>query len=719
MVTLLKDESSISTVISQMTLNEKLRLLVGDTMFRSVAMEKYGIPSIYYLDGATGVNFKQIFMDIHSRLYREYITDPYEALFGADNDDDTHLNACFRYADMAIDQGLKAKATLEQKENLRKYLALLPEYLPDGKLPSCFPPGILLGATWNEEIIYNTANALGQEARSFNIDVLLGPNINIHRDPLNGRLFEGYSEDPYLISRLAPAFVRGLQDTGVIAVAKHFVANNQETNRCYINEIISERALREIYFPGFKACVDAGCFMIMSAYNSINGTPCAMNHWLLTDILKNEWGFKGAVISDWAGAYDQVSAYRAGNDMDMPGPRSIQKVIDAIKSQKLNESVIDESLRRVLNTVLKTPAMKKSLRPLLNRECSRHAAYNSAKEGIVLLKNNGVLPLASDCCVALFGPRSQNLYICGKGSANVITEKCPSLYECIEDIVGKRRVFYNDISINTSTIIVTVGSMGQENSDRIKMEIESEDKNMLLNVIKAAKKANKRIIVILNVCGPVAVNDFIDEIDGLICAWLPGMEGARAVADILWGRVNPSGKLPVTFPNLYMDTPTFGNFPGENGVTYYQEGVFVGYRHYDRQDITPQFPFGFGLSYTQFQISDGEFSTLRLSISKKTQVMVRCSIRNIGKRDGKEVVQMYIGKLKATPDQPLRELKGFKKVFVSAGEKVDISLLFTVDDLKYWDEKLRTWKIALGEYQVWVGTSSRDFAFKHIVSVFE
>lgn len=714
MATKLTNKASIPAVIAQMTLEEKVTLLIGETMFKSPAMEKYGIPAVYYLDGGTGANYMQMFMDVHTRLYKEQIKDAEALLFDANGETqgDANIGSMAMYIDMANDPERKAVATPEQQEKLNKYLELLDEYLPEGKLPGCFPPGMLLGATWDSENIYNTGLALGKEADFYNIDVLLGtPNVNIHRDPLNGRLFEGYSEDPCLVTKLAPSFVKGIQETGVVANVKHFAANNQETDRRTVNEMIPERVLREIYLPGFKACVQDGkCKTVMSAYNAINGTFCAMNRWLLTDVLRNEWGFDGFVVSDWTAAYDQVEAYRAGNDMDMPGPRSIDKVVSAVRAGELDEAVIDCALERVLSIMLEMPVMKGHRYKTLDREGSRKAAYESVKEGIVLLKNNGVLPLKKEGKLAFYGERSKKFMDCGGGSANVITDQTSSMFACSEEILGKGNVSFEMISEDAQAVVVTVSSSGQEGFDRSEMEISFNDKAVLKRAIADAKAAKKKVIVVLNVCGPVDVTGFEADADAIFCVFLPGMEGGHAAADVLFGNINPSGKLPLTFPRKYSDTPTYGNFPGRANEVWYAEGIFVGYRYYDMRKVEPMYPFGFGLSYTRFEISDANLSADKLDLGKNEKIFLSCKVKNAGMMDGKEVVQVYIGQQNPTLVKPLRELKAFKKVFVPAGAEVEVTFEISAEDLKSWDNLTRDWFAEPDIYTICLGNSSRNFA---------
>lgn len=701
------DKDSIQGLIEEMTLEEKLTLLTGESMFKGPVMEKYGIPSVYYLDGGTGANYLQMAMDAYGRLKK--IADGGEAIFG-----DSVYSKLPVIIECLLDPTKEEQLNDPQfKQDVKDMRELMKDYIPNGELPGCFPPGIVLGSSWDPESIYECGRALGKEAHYYHIDVLLGtPNVNIHRDPLGGRLFEGYSEDPCLVSKLAPSFVKGIQDEGIIADVKHFAANNQETDRRTVNEHIPERALQEIYFPGFKACVqEGGCKTVMSAYNAINGTYCALNPWLLTDILKKEWGFEGFVVSDWTAAYDQVEAWNAGNDMDMPGPRNIDRVIEAVKDGRLSEEKINESLRRYLNVILEMPVMKGRRYETLDRAGSARAAYNSVKEAAILLKNEReTLPLKNKG-VSFYGEKSKKFLESGGGSANVITSESTSLYTCMEERLGKEKVAFEKIMDNTDTVVVTVGIIGQEGFDRAEMDIETADKEILKKAIKEAKAADKKIVVILNVCGPIDVSEYVDQVDAILCIFLPGMEGGRATADILLGEINPSGKLPITFPKRYRDVPSCGNFPGRNKEVWYGEGIFVGYRYYDYRDIEPQFPFGFGLSYTTFEIGDVKLNKAVLNKDDvEDKIVVSCQVRNTGSRTGKEVVQLYIGEKNPALVKPPKELKNFQKLELRSGEEKEVSFDVTANDLASYDEVTKKWIVQPDDYTLYIGNSSRSIA---------
>jgi len=692
----LTNRQSITNIIKEMTLEEKAGLITGRSPFRTNDIERLGIPSVLFLDGGTGINFMQ--------LYQEFIYRAYCKIHG----DEECVYAVDRIMPHIASPG---ELSEEDQQILAMASAELNSMKPNGKEPGCFPPGMLLGATWDPETVYSCAEALGREAGAYKVDVLLGtPNVNLHRDPLNGRLFEGYSEDPCLVAKLAPEFVKGVQDQGVIANVKHFAANNQETERMGINEHIPVRALHELYFPGFRACVqEGGVKTVMSAYNKINGKACTENKWLLTEILRNQWEFKGFVMSDWGAVHDQVEAVKSGNDLAMPGPRSAQPLIDAVKSGRLSESVLDKCIENFLEILIDMPVMKGRKYNDIDVEFSKKAAYRAVAEGAVLLKNKcEVLPLSKDSRVCFFGEKSKKFIESGGGSAEVWTDLSTNLYDCTVEKIGSSLVTFEEMSVDTDVVVITVGARGQEGSDRPDMDIDEQDRLLLTNAIGKAKDLGKKVVVVLNVSGPVDMMDWIDDADAVLCVFFPGMEGGHAVADILFGDLNPSGKLPLTFPKHYRDCPTYGNFPGENGEVWYGEGIYVGYRYYDFKGIEPLFPFGYGLSYTRFELSDLHFESPILDLDKGEKLIVKIKIKNTGKVAGKEVVQLYTAAVESTLKKPPKELKAFKKIGLEPGEEKEVVFELDKDDLASFDTGLNQWTVEPGYYKILIGNSSRN-----------
>ncbi len=701
----LEKESSIPVLLQEMTPEEKVDLLVGKSFFRSQEFPKYGIPSVLYLDGATGVNLMQYVGELVGASLSTN-TDEKKEDSGSDSNNESGAAFMGMVGLVTNHEPLPQDMPEEQKAMIEKIRALVDSVRPQGEEPGCFPPGMLLGATWEPSVVYEIGEAVSREAMAYGVDILLGtPNTNIHRDPRNGRVFESFSEDPYLSNKMAPEFSKGVQDQGMVADVKHFAANNQETLRQGINEIISERAMREIYLPGFEAAVkEGGVGTVMSAYNSINGLPCAQNHWLLTEVLKNEWGFDGQVVSDWGAVYDQVDAVLAGNDMDMPGPRGKKVLYEAVADGRIPMERLDDAVTRMLKMILKTPTFCGRTYTTIDNEQSRKAAYRAAAEGITLLKNQALLPLSKESKVALIGHLSERFMESGSGSAQVDTRKFTSLVQEVKRKTSK--AVYGQIDADTEVVIITAGASGQEGSDRPAMDLDVDDKNMVLHAIRQAKACNAKVVLLLNVAGPVDMREYIDDVDALLCLFFPGMQGAKATADILFGDSNPSGKLPLTFPKKYQDCPTSFNFPGEFGQVVYGEDIFVGYRYYDYKEIAPLYPFGYGLSYTSFALSDLTVSSKEYAYENAKPLMITVTVTNTGKVQGKEVVQVYIKDEKSTLRKPVKELKGFAKVELQPGEKKQVTIPLGERAFSSYDTALYQWTTEPGVYEIQVGNSS-------------
>ena len=702
----LTDRSSIPAVVAELTLEEKAHLLTGASSFTTYAVERLGIPSCTVLDGGTGINFQQYWGDVYSRALKRDSGKNNLSLSGISNSTKV----------MPILDKLESDIPLTDEEQkvadyIRKEMKAI---MPYEQQPGCFPPGMLLGATWDPKTVYDCGSAVGREMDAYKVDMVLGsPNVNIHRDPMNGRVFEGYSEDPCLAASLAPEFVKGLQAEGPIANVKHFAANNQETHRQNVDETIPLRALEEIYFPGFKACVQEGKVKsVMSAYNKINGTACAMNHWLLTDVLRGEWGFDGLVVSDWGAAYDQAKAIAAGNDLDMPGPRDIQPILDAVANGSLKMEEIDLAVSRMLQMLLDMPVMKGRKYDKIDPDYSKDVAYRCAEEGITLLKNDGLLPLKKDAKLSFFGNASKRFIESGGGSAKVHTKLTTSLMGTAKQIAGEDNVCFGEIKADTDVVVIAATAWGQEGWDRFEMDVAPSEKEMLMTAVRDAKAAGKRVVVVLNVVGPVDVSDYEADADAILCVFYPGMEGGRVAAQILFGEVNPSGKLPVTFPKRYKDAPTYGNFPGCAGEVFYGEGILVGYRYYDTKDVKPRYAFGHGLSYSKFEISDLTLDHTVVNYDNEETLTASVKVRNVSDRAGKEVVQIYISDVKSTLDKPVKELKAFHKVLLQPSEEQVLTFQITKDMLKSYDPEHKCWDCEAGYYEVLAGNASDNISCK-------
>ena len=714
-------------ILAQMTLEEKATLVNGASFFGMAGLERFDIPALQLLDGGTGMNFEQLFGDLYSRAEKE--TNSTNGMVGSTVL--THVIDRYYEPEKLTEEELEVRSWIEEQLRARTGR----DYAP-----GCFPPGILLGATFNPDVVRTVGEALGAEARLFGVQILLGsPNVNIHRDPLNGRLFEGYSEDPCLVSILAPELVKGVQKFKVAANVKHFAANNQETNRVGINETISGRALQEIYYPGFKACVQEGKVeTVMSAYNRINGVPCTESYKLLTEELRDKWGFEGTVLSDWGAVYHPVEAIQAGNDLAMPGPLPAEPIIDAVNEGRLSMDVLDQAVLRLLKTIaycLNSPYKNVDSISIGEKEipmwavntcgdgapdldaiyeATTAAAYESAAEGIVLLKNNDVYPLGAEERILLTG--SENFLTCGTGSAGITTNRNTSFEECI----GGTYVGYDyDFEayckqVRNVHIILTATVSGMEGNDRPHMRIAEADDLALRQLIDFKKEYGCKLSLVLNVCGPVDLRDYEADLDAIWCVFLPGMEGAHALADLMLGKRTPSGKLPITFPKRYEDTPTFLNFPGEGYEVNYGEGIYVGYRYYDKKKVVPAYPFGFGLSYTTFKIDNCKADKEEFDGDLK----VSLTVTNTGNFPGAEVIQLYISDETSMLPKPVKELKKFRKVFLQPGESKDITFTLTKKDFMSFDMDYNEWLAEEGYYHILIATSSAEADIKGDIRVY-
>lgn len=755
----------IKTILEQMTIEEKADMVCGASNFCTADASRYGVPAIRMLDGGTGINYEQLIADL-ILSWRTNPRDEEEAWLMKDFSATEERNVIFDYfrPDKLTEKETKVWKKVREylKEQFIKnttnndttlaFVEMAGDAAADIMSPACFPCGMMLGATFNPDVVNQTGHALGREARAYGVSMLLGtPNINIHRDPLGGRLFEGFSEDPCLVAKLAPEYVKGVQAEGVAANIKHFAANNQEKNRQGINETISERALQEIYFPGFHACVEqAQPATVMAAYNKINGTACTANEWLLDGILRKYWGFEGMVVSDWGAVYDPIAALKAGNDLNMPGiTADPEKVVQAVEAGELIEEELDRNVARVLelmDTYGSPECYDMSAQYIM--DMSKQAAYKAACEGIVLLKNeNGIFPIRSKgkagndsvfetvsdeevmSGVVLCGSGAIRLYDCGTGSAGITTDKDSSIYEgLIQNGVevsigipaaGKRA--------GISTYICVARIPGMEGNDRKNMKLSAEDAQ-ILNQMLDLKRENPmvKLGLILNVSGPVDLALWEHELDGIFCMFLPGMEGGHAMADILTGRVNPSGKLPLTFPKKHKDTPTYLNFPGDGYQVNYGEGIYVGYRYYDKKMVEPLYPFGHGLSYSHFEISneraiadsvpvelvypDGKVDNKKMPVLTDS-LRIAVDVINQGPEEfseGMEVVQLYISDPYATISKPVKELKAFKKIRLAYGEREKVTFTLTKEDFASFDSDLHQWVAEEGVYNILIGNSSRN-----------
>lgn len=632
---------------------------------------------------------------------------------------------------------------------------------------TAFPVATLLASSWDTVLVKRVGVAFGNEIHEYGVDVILGPALNIQRNPLGGRNFEYYSEDPLIAGSMTAAIVNGIQSQGVGTSIKHFAANNQETNRNSINTIVSERAMREIYLKGFEIAVKASKpWTVMSSYNKINGTYTSERRDLLTDILKREWDFKGLVMTDWFGGHDPVAQMNAGNDLLMPGnPDQSAAIVAAVKDGTLSMDQLDANVTRILKIILKSPTFKGykySDKPDLKGHAN--VSRMAAAQGMVLLKNDGAaLPLAKGKKIAVFGNTSYALIAGGTGSgdvhkaytvmlpkglANAGIKVQPELAKTYADYIVEAKAkqpksmnFFiaappipeMDITglvekeaDGADGAIITIGRNAGEGADR-KVEndftLTDAERGMINSVSNAFHAKGKKVIVVLNIGGVIEVASWRDSVDGILLAWQPGLEGGNAISDVLSGKVDPSGKLAVTFPVAYQDVPSAKNFPGKEfplppgqsanpmvgrpSEVVYQDGIYVGYRYYDSFKIKPAYEFGYGLSYTSFKISDVKVSAPDF----KNSISVKITVKNTGKVAGKQVVQLYLSAPNTTIDKPEQELKAFAKTgLLAPGQSQFIVLTLKASDLASFHTDKSEWVADAGEYKVNVGSSSREIA---------
>ena len=652
-----------------------------------------------------------------------------------------------------------------------------------------FPIGSCLASTWNEELVKKVGEAIGNETKEYRCDVILGPGMNLHRNPLCGRNFEYYSEDPFLTGKIAAAYINGVQSQEVGVSAKHFAVNSQETVRTSVDERLSQRAARELYLRGFEIAVrESNPWTIMASYNKINGEFSMGNHDLLTRILRDDWGYKGIVMTDWIGirqGLPTIAEVHAGNDLMEPGqPAQVKEIVDGVKNGKLSMEDVDRNVRRMLEYIVKTPSFRQY--PATNKpDFKAHGAITrqSACEGIVLLKNNGVLPWKPQAVktVALFGENSYNFLSGGVGSGCVHTpyvvdlveglknagigtsEKLTEIYRKYIDFakvkfqaerhpakwfqteaMGPQK--YPEISISPLLIqkevggadaaIITIGRQAGEGIDRdiaTEFNIIAEERALITDVCNVFHAAGKPVIVVINSGSVIETASWSNYPDAIVCAWQPGMEGGNSVADILTGKVCPSGKLTMTWPVAATDHPSTSNFPGQtdfftfeqmvgdnrpipgHSYTNHDEDIYVGYRYFDTFQKPVAYPFGFGLSYTTFAFSNAKVRNL-----KNETIEVTVTVRNTGKVSGKEVAQVYVTAPKGSIEKPVHELKAFAKTReLKPGEQQVLTMQIPVRMLASFDEQNSQWLADGGQYDFHVGASSRDIRCTATVKVGE
>lgn len=668
-------EERVEDLLGKLTLEEKVALLHGDSKFTTAAIPRLGIPLRRLSDGPHGV--------------RE---------------------------DVGPDTWAPAGRTDD--------------------FATCLPAAIALAATWNPDAALAAGAVVGEEALKRGKHTMLGPGVNIMRSPLCGRNFEYYGEDPFLTSRMVVGYIRGVQSRSVASCVKHFAANNQETDRDRINVEVDERALREIYLPAFQAAVQEGHVLaVMGAYNRFRGQYCCQNDFLLNRILKGEWGFQGLVVSDWAGAHDTAEAALNGLDLEMGTDKPYQDFylagpyLAGLRSGKYPMAGLDDKVRRNLRQIIATKMLGGRPEGSINTRAHQDAARRVAEEGMVLLKNSGaLLPLDERKLktVAVIGDNATRLQAAGGDSSRIkaFYEVTP-LEGLVRRVGGQVNVIYSqgyrpgggpdlaeraEAAAKAADVVIYVGGLNHdpggdsEGADRQDLKLPGGQAELLPRLLRA----NPRTVVVLVGGSPMEMDPWLADAPAVLLSWYSGMEGGNAIARALFGDVNPSGKLPCTFPKWLEDSPAHAlkAFPGQKGVVKYEEGLLVGYRWFDTKNIEPLFPFGFGLSYTKF-----EYTALKLTpgvTSGAPLVTVEFNLANTGAREGADTAQIYIEPLHSSLTRPAKELKAFRKVSLKPGAKQWISLPLERSAFAAYDPSKPGWVAEAGEYRILVGASSRD-----------
>ena len=604
-----------------------------------------------------------------------------------------------------------------------------PQGVRNNTRSTLFACGVAAAASWNEDVAYEMGVALGQDSRARGVHILLGPGVNICRSPLCGRNFEYMGEDPCLASATAVGYIKGVQSQGVMATVKHFALNNQEFNRHHVSSDADERTINEIYFPAFKAAVDAGVASVMSSYNLVNNVHSAENRWLLTETLREKWGFEGFVMSDWTSTYSTLGCVRSGLDLEMPEGfcMNYAAIKPLVETGVIREKDIDRKVENILASLiaygfLDRPQLDTTIKE--DNPYSRDVAYRLSCESAVLLKNDSVLPLKKGSNVVLMGPGA-DIIPCGGGSGSVDPLYSISLYEGMsrlgEDfpvtLVGEDYRKAVCTLKEADAVVVSVGFDRQtekEDHDRTFALPQGQDE-----LIEFAAEHNDNVIVVIYSGGAVDMRRWHDKVEAVLMGWYPGQEGGLAIARILAGEMSPSGRLPISIEASPEDNPAYDNYYVEEPMTKrghstlnvtYGEGIFVGYRGYEKNDVSPLYPFGYGLTYTSFEYSD-------LMVSEKGDgVDVTLTVTNTGEYDAAEVVQVYVGEDNPCVARPAKELKGYDKVFIPKGESAVVTVRLPESAFAFYDVDIHDWRINPGTFTIMVGASSQDIKLKeHII----
>ena len=659
----------IKALISQLTLEEKAGLCSGADFWHTKAVERLGIPASMVSDGPHGLRKQDDKVD--------------------------HLG---------VNDSIKAV---------------------------CFPAASATAASFDKAMLTRMGEAIGDSCQHEGLSVVLGPAVNIKRSPLCGRNFEYFSEDPYLAGKLSAAFIHGVQSRNVGTSIKHFAANSQEHRRMSSSSEVDERTLREIYLPAFETAVkEEQPWTVMCSYNRLNGVFASENPWLLTDVLRKEWGFEGYVVSDWGAVSDRVAGLAAGLDLEMPSSGGIndKKIVEAVRSGKLDEAVVDQAVERILNIIFRFTENAKPDTPW-DKEAQHQLAAEIAADCMVLLKNDDkILPLRKEDTVAFIGEFADKPRFQGGGSSHINCFRTTSAleaaaglpvlyaqgYSATKDAATEEQIAEAVAAAKKAKIAIVFAGLPDvyesEGYDRTHMRMP-ECQN---RVIEAVASANPNTVVVLHNGSPVEM-PWIGKVKAVLETYLGGQAVGLATIRVLYGETNPSGRLPETFPLQLEDNPSFLSYGGEGDIAEYREGIFVGYRYYDFKKAAVLFPFGYGLSYTDF-----EFSNLRLSantITDQDLLTATVTVKNTGDRAGKAVIQLYVGDKESSVFRPVRELKGFEKISLQPGEAKDVSFTLDKRAFAYWNTELHDWTVEPGDFTIEIGRSSRDIALDASVTV--
>jgi len=665
---------NIKNIISQMTLEEKAGLCSGLDFWHTKAVERLGIPSIMVTDGPHGLR-KQ-------------------------NEEADHLG--------------------------------MNESVP----ATCFPSGSALASSWNRELIEKLGAALGEECQAENVAVILGPAANIKRSPLCGRNFEYFSEDPYLSSEIAKSHIKGVQSQGVGTSLKHFAVNNQEHRRLSVDAVLNERTLREIYLASFESAVkEAQPWTVMCSYNKVNGEYVSENEKLLSSILKDEWGHKGFVVSDWGAVNHRVEGLKAGLELEMPSSDGFgdRKIVEAVKEGNLSEGILDKAVERLLSVIFKAVDNKRD-NAVYDKEAHHKLAREVASECMVLLKNEEeILPLKKGSHIAVIGAFANTPRYQGGGSSHINPTKLDNTYEEIKKLAGSEStVSYEqgfdlksddideimlfqakEAAVKADVAVIFAGLPDRYESEGYDREHMRIPENQVY-LIQEISKVQSNVVVVLSNGSPVEM-PWIASVKGVLEGYLGGQASGGAIADLLFGEVNPSGRLAETFPKDLRHNPSYINFPGEEDRVEYKEGLFVGYRYYDKKGIEPLFSFGYGLSYTSFEYT--AISVDKNNLTDKDILEVSVHVKNTGNVPGKEVIQLYVKDMESSVIRPAKELKAFEKVALLPGEEKSVNFKLNKRAFAYYNTDIKDWHVESGEYEILVGSSSKDIRLKEVVYI--